>query len=170
MAHMYITAMLAVVSKCSVSIREGFCQRFFFLSHAIHRYSHTEVPPSSSYLKPIRAWSPSRIAKGPAEAIWAARHLCAKGAQSDMSVEGVRGNLETSDLERREEAMYLPTPASKEELNQELFSWSHGLKEIKFLPSLRPDGPQTHLFFKDMCVILGINMSALNRSRAIPVA
>lgn len=34
----------------------------------------------------------------------------------------MRGNLEISDLERREEAMYLPTPASKEELSQELFS------------------------------------------------
>lgn len=64
-----------------------------------------------------------------------------------MSVEGVRGNLEISDLERREEAMYLPALGSKEELSQELFSWERGLKEIKFFPSLRPDGPQTHLFF-----------------------
>lgn len=87
-----------------------------------------------------------------------------------MSVEGVRGNLEISDLERREEAMYLPTPASKEELSQELFSWEHGFKEIKFSPSLRPGGPQAHLFFKDMSVILCINMSTQNRYCTISVA
>lgn len=84
-------------------------------------------------------------------------------------MEGVR-NLEISDLERREDAMYLPTPASKEELSQALFSWEHGLKETKFSPSLRPDGPQTHLLSKDMCVILGINMSTQTRSCAISVA
>lgn len=43
--------------------------------------------------------------------------------------------------------MYLPALGSKEELSQELFSWERGLKEIKFFPSLRPDGPQTHLSF-----------------------
>lgn len=89
--------------------------------------------------------------------------------EHNQTVEGVR-NLEISDLERKVEAMYLPAPASKEELSQELFSWEHGLKEIKFLPSLKPDGPQTHLLFKDMCVILGINMSTQNRSCAISVA
>lgn len=77
-----------------------------------------------------------------------------------MSVEAVRGNLESRDLERREEALCLPTPASKEELSQELFSWEHGIKEMKFSSSLRAAGPQAHLFVKDMCVILCLDTSA----------
>lgn len=84
-------------------------------------------------------------------------------------MEGVK-NLEISDLERKEEATYLPTPASKEELSQELISWECGLKEIKFFPSVRPDRPQTYLLFKDMWVIWGINMLTQNRSCAISVA
>lgn len=95
------------------------------LSHPIHRCRHTHTQrgtPSSSYPKLIWAWSPGRTAKGPAEAIWAASHLCAKGVQSDLSMGREGGNLEISDLGRREEAIYLPSPASKEGLSQGLLS------------------------------------------------
>lgn len=78
-----------------------------------------------------------------------------------------RSNLEISDLGQREEAMYLPTPASNEGLSQGLLSWEHGLREIKSSPSPSPDGSQVHLSFKDLCVILCLNVSTQSRSCAV---
>lgn len=142
--------------------------KILLLSHPIHRCRHTHThrgTSSSSYPKLIWAWSPGRTAKGPAEAIWAASHLCAKGVQSDLSVDR---ELEISYLGRREEAMYLSTPSSKEGLSQGLLSWEHGFREIKTSPSFSPDRPQAHLFFKDLSVALCLNMSMQSRSCAIP--
>ena len=64
--------------------------------------------------------------------------------------------------------MYLPTSACKDVLSQRLLSLEHGLREIKSSPSLSPGGPQAHLFFKDLSVILCLNMSTQSRSCAIP--
>jgi len=83
-------------------------------------------------------------------------------------METERGNLEISSLGGREAAMYLLTPASKEGLSQGLLSWEHGLREIKSSPSFSPDGPQAHLFFRDLSVILCLYISTQSRSCAIP--
>lgn len=159
--------MLAGASEHSVSSRECLCQRFCsfpipYTGADTHTHRGTS---SSSYPTLIWAWSPGRTAKGPAEAIWAASHLCAKGVQSDLSVDR---ELEISYLGRREEAMYLSTPSSKEGLSQVLLSWEHGFREIKTSPSFSPDRPQAHLFFKDLSVALCLNMSMQSRSCAIP--
>lgn len=64
--------------------------------------------------------------------------------------------------------MHLSTTASIEGLSQGLLSWEHGLREIKSSPSLSPAGPQAHLFFKHLPVILCLNMSTQSRSCATP--
>lgn len=126
--------------------------------------THTRTgTPSSSYTKVIWAWSPDRAAKGPAEAIWATSHLCAKGVQSDLSRLERKVTLKSVFWERG----YLPTLASKEVLSQGLLSWEHGLRKIKYSHSLSTDGPQEHLFFKDLSVILCLHVATQSRYCAI---